>query len=119
MLHFLRDNTFKKDQSSNTQPPNIISNVESDQDTEEEQTEEEENEEEEYVELNGMWDFILPNEEQQEALPVSTRRKKTTEATQPNQQQNNSMPAKYKTVSKNSNSKVTKTSHVTSDTPPT
>ena len=38
---------FNKNQSSNYQPPNIISNVESDQDKNEEQTEEEENEEEE------------------------------------------------------------------------
>ena len=36
---------FKKGQSSNTQPPNIISNAESDQDTEEEQTEEGEDDE--------------------------------------------------------------------------
>ena len=65
-----------------------------------------------------MWDFILPNEEQQEALHVSKRRKKTTKDMQPNQQQNNSMPAKDKTVSKNSTSKATQTSHVTSNTPP-
>ena len=87
---------FKKGQSSNTQPPNIISNAKSDQDTEEEQTEEEEDDEEEKVELNGMWDFILPNEEQHEALPMSTRSKNATEATQPNQQQNISTPVKDK-----------------------
>ena len=66
---------FKKGQSSNTQPPNIISNVESDQHREEDQTQEEEDDEEEEVELNGMWDFILPNEEQHEALPVSKEQK--------------------------------------------
>ena len=42
---------FKKGQSSITQPSNIISNADFDQDIEEE----------EYIELNGMWDFILPN----------------------------------------------------------
>ena len=76
---------FKKNQSSNSQLPNIISNAESDQDTYEEQIEEEEievkeeTEVEEEVELNGIWDFILPNDEQQEALPVSSRSKNTTE----------------------------------------
>ena len=58
---------FNKIQSYNSHPPNIISNVESDQDIDEEKTKE--------VEVNGMWDFILPNQEQKEDLPVSTRRK--------------------------------------------
>ena len=66
-----------------------------------------------------MWDFILPNEEQLEALPMSTRSKKTTEATQPNQQQKISTPAKDKSVRKKSNSKATQTSPITSDTSPT
>ena len=61
---------FKKVQSSNSEPWNSISNVESDQEQEEEQTEEEEDDEEEEVELNGMWDFILSNEEQLEAFLV-------------------------------------------------
>ena len=47
-----------------------------------------------------MWDFILPNEEQQEALHVSTRSKNTTKATHPSQQQKNLITTKHKTVSK-------------------
>ena len=41
--------TFKKNQSSNSQPPNIIANAESDQDTDEEKTEEEE------IEVEEKW----------------------------------------------------------------
>ena len=77
---------FKKKQTSNSQPPNIISNIESNQEEEYEKTEEEEDDEEQEVELNGMWDFILSNEEQLEALSVSKCNKNIIEATQPNQQ---------------------------------
>lgn len=45
----------------------------------------EETEEEEVVELNGMWDFILSNEEEQEALLASKRRKGPADTTQSNQ----------------------------------
>ena len=72
---------FKQKQTSSSQPLNGISNVESDQDDEEEQLEEEEDNGEEEVGLNGMSYFILSNEEQLEALPVSTRSKKNTETT--------------------------------------
>ena len=66
-----------------------------------------------------MWDFILPNEEQQEALPVSTSSKNTSEATQPNQKQKYSMPTKDKTVSKKSTTKAMQTNPTNSDVPPT
>lgn len=36
-------------------------------------TAEEKTNDEEVVELQGMWDFILPNEETQESLTVATR----------------------------------------------
>jgi len=53
----------------------------------------EETEEEEVVELNGMWDFILSNEEEQEALPISTRSKGLADTTQSNQKQKTPTPA--------------------------
>ena len=66
-----------------------------------------------------MWDFILPNEEQQEALHVSERRKNTTEAMQPNQKYKDSTPAKDKTISKKSTSKATQNNPTTLYVPPT
>lgn len=62
---------FKRNPSTDSKIPNAISNVESEE--EEENTTEEHTDEEEVVELQGMWDFILPNEEDQEAFPISTR----------------------------------------------
>ena len=41
-------------------PPNAISNVESEEEEEEENTTEGQTDDEEVVELQGMWDFILP-----------------------------------------------------------
>ena len=49
-----------------------------------------------------MWDFILENEEKTQAVPVNTRSKNITEATQPSQQQKISTPAKDKPIRKNS-----------------
>ena len=45
---------------------------------------EEKTNDEEVVELQGMWDFILPNEETQEALPVTTRSRSTIDLPQTN-----------------------------------
>ena len=66
--------SFKKNQTSNPQQPNKISNVESDLEEEEEESAvtDEETEDEELVEVHGMWDFSIPssdNEEEKEALP--------------------------------------------------
>ena len=103
--------SFKRNQSSSSQPPNTISNVEFDLEIEDEETEEEETEEEEVVELNGMWDFILPNEEQQEDFPVTTRSKGPTEVSQPSQKKKKSMPSsKDKSINKKSSSKVSQPS---------
>ena len=63
--------TFKRNPSTDSKPSNTISNVESEEE-EEENTTEEHTDEEEVVELQGMWDFILLDEEDQEASPVST-----------------------------------------------
>jgi len=59
--HFL---SFKRNPSSASQPPNSISNVESDPDTEEDSLAKEEAKTEEEFELNVMWDFILPTKEE-------------------------------------------------------
>jgi len=65
---------FKRGPSTDAKPPNAISSAESEEEEEEIATERQTNEEE-VVELQGMWDFILPQEEDQEVVPVSTRRK--------------------------------------------
>ena len=62
---------FKRNPSIDSKPPNTITNAESEEVEEEIATKEHTNEEE-VVELQGMWDFILPDEEDQEAFPVST-----------------------------------------------
>lgn len=67
--------TFKRNPPMEVRPPSVVSNVEFEEDEEEENTTEGQTDEEEVVELQGMWDFILPQEEDQEAFPVSTRSK--------------------------------------------
>ena len=69
--------SFKRNHTSNPQPPNRISNVESDLDADDEETtlSNDETEDEELVEVNGMWYFSLPPsdyEDDQEDLPIST-----------------------------------------------
>ena len=56
---------FRRNPSTNSKPPNAITNAESEEEEEETATEET-NDEEEVVEVQGMWDFILPDEEAQE-----------------------------------------------------
>jgi len=62
---------FKRGPSTDSKTPNAITNVESKEEEEEIATEGK-TDEEEVVELQGMWDFILPQEEDQEVFPVST-----------------------------------------------
>jgi len=87
---------FKRNQPTNPKPPNVISNSESELDDDEEEDtvlSVEETEEDETVEFHGMWDFILPNsdnESEQEALPVNTRSKSIVEPNQSNQKKKNS-----------------------------
>ena len=59
----------------------MISNAESDQDTEDLSPSEHESESEEEVELNGLWDFILPIEEERESMPMSKRSKYSSDST--------------------------------------
>ena len=63
---------FRRNHSTNPKPPNAITNVESEEEEEEEAATEETTDEEEVIEVQGMWDFILLDEEDQEASPVST-----------------------------------------------
>jgi len=89
---------FKRNQPTYPKPPNVISNVGSDLDDDEEEDTillAEEMEEDEIVECHGMWDFILPNsdnESEQEALLVNTRSKSIVEPNQANQKKKNSNP---------------------------
>lgn len=76
--------SFKKTQASNYQPPNVISNVESNQDEDEDEMIlfADESHDEELVEVHVLWDFILPtsdNEDEHEALPVNNRSKNSTD----------------------------------------
>ena len=63
---------FKRGPSTDSRPPNAITSVEFEEEEEEIATEGQTNDEE-VVELQGMWDFILPQEEDQEVFPVNTR----------------------------------------------
>ena len=63
-------------------PPNAITNAEFEGE-EEEFSNEEPTDEYEVIELQGMWDFILPNEADQEASPISTRSRNQLDPPQP------------------------------------
>jgi len=65
-------NPYRRNPSNDPKPPNAIKNTKSEEE-EEEISHEEPTDEEEVVEVQGMWDFLLPKEEYQEASPVSTR----------------------------------------------
>ena len=62
---------FKRGPSTDSRPPNSITSAESEEEEEEIATEGQ-TDDEEVVELQGMWDFILPQEEDQEVFPVNT-----------------------------------------------
>jgi len=63
---------FRRNHPTNPKPPKAITNAESEGE-EEEVSNEEQTDDEEVVEPQGMWDFIIPDEEDQDALPVATR----------------------------------------------
>jgi len=112
--------TFKRGPSMDAKPPNAISNVESEEEEEEERTTKGKTDDEEIVELQGMWDFILPQEEDQEAFPVSTRSKNQLDPPQTTPKQKGASPAaKDKVATKKTTTKVTQSSPVQPDqTPP-
>jgi len=77
---------FRNYKCTESKPPNIISNADSNPEEEEEdETTLPNDEEEEVVECHGMWDFILPNsdtENEEEAFPVTTRSRGTPDPVQ-------------------------------------
>ena len=82
--------SFRKNQWSISRPPNVISNIESDQEEEEEETTvyADESQEEEVIELHGLCDFVLSScdeESETEAMQFSTRSKNYVEPTQTTQ----------------------------------
>ena len=96
---------FRRNQPTNPQPLNTISNDEIDDEDEDEATfSPDEFQDKQIVELNGMWDFILPmsdSENEHEGLPVSTRSKGPYDPTQSIKKKKPSTPlAKDKDVNK-------------------
>ena len=100
--------SFKRNPPMEVKPPNAVSNVESEEEEEEENTTEGQTDDEEVVELQGMWDFILPQEEDQEAFPVSTRSKNQLDPPQTTPKQKGASPAtKDKVATKTTITKAT------------
>lgn len=73
---------YRRNPSTNPKPPNAITNAEPEEE-EEEISNEGPTDQEEVVEVQGMWDFILPDEEDQEASSVSTRSRNQLDPSQP------------------------------------
>lgn len=84
---------YKRNPSFDPKPPSTISNVEWDVEEEEISIVEEQTDDEEVAKFQGMWDFILPNEEAQEALPVTSRSRSTVDLPQTNPKLKTSTPA--------------------------
>ena len=106
---------FWRNPSTDLKPPNAITNVESEGE-EKEVSNEEHTDDDEVVELQGMWDFILPDEEDQDALPVSTRIRNQHDLQQSiSKQKNASLASKDKVASKKSSPKATHASPVQAD----
>lgn len=107
---------FKINPSTDSKPPNAISNAESEEE-EEKNIIEEHTDEEEVVELQGMWNFILPNEEDQEAFPDSTRSRNQLDPPQPTPKPKSAISmTKDKVAAKKTSPKATQTSPVQTDT---
>ena len=106
---------YRRNPSTNSKPPNSITSAESEEEEEEIATEEH-TDEEEVVEVQGMWDFILLDEEDQEAFSVSTRSRNQLDPPQPtpNPKSASSM-TKDKVVAEKTSPKATQTSPVQTD----
>jgi len=106
---------FKRNPSTDSKPPNAITSVESEEEEGEIATKEH-TDEEEVVELQGMWDFILLDEEDQEAFPVSTCSGNQLDLPQPTPKPKSaSSMTKDKVASKKTSPKATQTSPVQTD----
>jgi len=100
---------------TDSKPPNAITSAKSEEEEEEIATEEH-TDEEEVVELQGMWDFILPDEEDQEASPVSTHSRNQLDPPQPTPKpKSTSLMTKDKVAVKKMTPKATQTSPVQTD----
>lgn len=109
--------SFKINPSSTYQPQNTISNDESDPKIEEDSLTKEEAKTEEEVELNGMWDFIIPTEEEAQRMLVTTRSKNSLAMSTKIQKQKTTTPIKEKIVSRKS--KTIQTNSILLDPPTT
>lgn len=100
--------TYRINQPPNPQPPNTISNEEADDEDEEEATfSTDESQHEQIAKLNEMWDFVLPisdNENEYEALPISTRSKGPIDPIQPIKQRPSTSTVKDKVAIEKSTS---------------
>ena len=105
-------NPYRRNPSTNSKPPNAITSAKSEEEEEDIATEET-TDEEEVVEVQGMWDFILPDEEYQEASPVSTQSRNQLDPPQSNPKPKSaSSMTKDKAAAKKKTSKATQTSPV-------
>eukprot|EP00253_Pinus_taeda_P010678 PITA_10678 len=106
---------FKRNPYTDSKPPNAITSVESEEEEEEIITEEH-IDEEEVVELQGMWDIILPDEEDQGASSVSTRSRNQLDPPQPTPKpKSTSSMTKDKVAAKKTTPKATQTSPIQTD----
>lgn len=110
---------FKRNPPIKVKPPSTVSNVEYEEEEEEENPTEGHTDDEEVVELQGMWDFILPQEKDQEAFPVSTRSKNQLDPPQAIQKQKSASPVtKDKVTTKKATARATQSSPVQSEQAP-
>ena len=108
--------TFERSPSMDVKAPNVISNVESEEEEEEESATEGQTDDEEVVELQGMWDFILPQEEDQEEFSVSTRSKNQLDPPQTTPKQKSASSAtRDKVATKKTTTKATQSSPIQSE----
>jgi len=111
--------TFKRNPPMEVKPPSTISNVESEEEEEEENPTKGKTDDEEVVELQGMWDFILPQEEDQEECLVSTRSKNQLDPPQTTQKQKGASPVtKDKVATKKETARATQFSLAQSEQAP-
>lgn len=110
---------YRRNPSIDPKPPNAITSTESEEE-EEEITTDVPTDEEEFVELQGMWDFILLDEEDQEASLVSTRSRNELDPPQSTPKPKSaSSTLKDKVAAKKTTSKATQTSPIQAGSPTT
>lgn len=107
---------YRRNPSIDSKPPNVITSVESEEEEEEEIVTKEHTDEEKVVQVQGMWDFILLDEEDQETSPVSIRSRNQLDPPQPTPKPKSaSSMTKDKVAAKKTTPKVTQTNPVQTD----